>query len=74
MSADLNHLAELYERDPTSLSDQDIDYIITEQRKAFNNFASGVKDAGVSKTKKKAQDPAKAAAANEMLKSLGLLT
>jgi hypothetical protein len=75
MSADLNHLAELYERDPTSLSDQDLDYIIAEQRKAFNNFSSGVKDAGVSKTKKaKAQDPAKTAAANEMLKSLGLLT
>jgi hypothetical protein len=70
--SDLNHLAELYERDPISLTDQEIDYIISEQRKAFGNFASGVKDAGVSKTKK-AKDPAKLAEANEMLKTLGLL-
>lgn len=72
--SDLNHLAELYERDPRELSDQDLDFIISEQRKAFGNFAAGAKDAGVSKPRaKKAVDPEAQAKAQEMLKSLGLL-
>lgn len=73
MSGDLNHLAEVYERDPATYTKEDYDLIIVEQRKAFAAFSAGAKDAGTSKTKKKAVDPAKVAAANAMLKDLGLL-
>lgn len=70
---DLNHLAKLYEEDPLKYTDENIAYIISEQRKAFGAFQAGVKTAGTSKTKAQ-QDPAKAAAAKALLESLGLST
>lgn len=67
----MSDIAELFDRDPLKLTDQDLDTIITSLRQQRANFNLGAKAAGSMKPAK--PKTAKTVAAQIDLASLGLL-
>lgn len=64
----MSELAELFDRDPLHLSDQDVMKIIARMREARTQFELGVKTAPVAPRQKKE----KSSKTMDMLKDLGL--
>lgn len=70
----MTDVAELFSRDPLSLTTQDLDAIIEHLRRGRTNFNLGQKDAGSMKPKtaKPKVEKVTGAAALDLLKDLGL--